>query len=144
MRDASGASSGRTPVEGRLTALAAAPGGGFYAVFADRAELRRYGADGKVLDRWTLPGQPPVPAWPSGIALRPDGDLVVVDRHNGRLLVLNGAGRLELSGARPGWLPGQLRCPAGVAVLPDGRIAVVDQGNGRLQLFREIETGDGS
>jgi DNA-binding beta-propeller fold protein YncE len=140
--DVKGAASGRTPVQGRLTALAAAPGGGFFAAFADLAELRRYGADGQVLDRFSVPGQPPVPAWPSGIAVKPGGDLVVADRHNGRLLLFNGAGRLEATGARPGWLPGRLRFPADVALLVDGRIVVVDQGNRRLQLFREIKRSD--
>jgi hypothetical protein len=142
--DASGASSGRTPVDGHPTALAAAPGGGFYATFADRAELCRYGAGGQLLDRWPIPGRPPVPAWPAGMALTPAGDLAVTDRHNGRLLLIDGGGRVDVTGSRAGWMPGRLRFPSAVALLEDGRIAVVDQGNGRLQLFREVRTGDGS
>jgi len=137
--DDEGSTAGQFEVEGHLTDLAAAPGGGFYAVFADLAELRRYGANGKELGRWALPGRPPVPAWPSGVAVGPGGNIIVVDRHNSRLLALDAAGQVEGMGARRGWERGLLFFPAGVALLPDGRIVVADLGNGRLQLFSRID-----
>jgi hypothetical protein len=134
--DSGGGAAGTVEVDGFVTALAATPGGGFYAAFADRAEIRQYGSNDAELQRWTVPGTPPVPPWPSGVAMAPSGDLVVVDRHLGRLDVLDSSGRLEGVGSRRGWDPGLLRFPAGLALLPDNRVAVADQGNGRVQLFR--------
>jgi len=134
--DAGGASSGSIALDGHVTALAATPGGGFFAAFADRSEIRQYGANGDELQRWTIAGASPVPAWPSGIAVAPGGELIVVDRHSGRLDILDSSGRIEGIGSRAGWDSGLLWFPAGVALLPDGRVAVADQGNGRVQLFR--------
>lgn len=134
--DADGEPSGSVEVRGFVTALVATPGGGFHAAFADRAEIRQYGANGDELQRWTIPGLAPLPAWPAGIAPAPGGGLILADRHAGRLVVLDSSGRLEGVGSRRGWEPGLLRFPAGVALLPDDRLAVADQGNGRVQLFR--------
>lgn len=137
--DADGNPMGETAVADRLTALAAGAGGGFYAVFAERAEVRRYDAGGGLLATWTVPGEAPVAAWPSGIVVEPGGDLLIADRHAGRIVVLDAAGRLAGVGSRRGWDAGELHFPAGMARLPDGRLAVADQGNGRLQVFRRIE-----
>ncbi len=129
----------KTPVAARLTALTAAPGGGFYAVFAARAEVRRYGPSGDELGRWTVPGTGPVPAWPAGVVVEPGGDLLLADRHGGRIVVLDAGGTFSGLGSRRGWNPGLLRFPAGMTQLPDGRLAVADQGNGRVQIFRRID-----
>jgi len=139
--DGSGSAAGRWTVDGPVTGLAAAPNGGFFATVAHRAEVLFHGADGRELQRFTVPGEGPVPAWPTGIVREAGGNLLVVDRHSGRLLKLDVSGRLEGRGARMGWDPGLLRFPAGIGWLPDGRLAVADQGNGRIQLFRLV-SGD--
>jgi DNA-binding beta-propeller fold protein YncE len=132
---------GQTPVAGNPTALASAPGGGFYAAFADLGTVRRYSLAGEVLESFQVPGEEPVPAWPTGIAALPGGAVVVVDRHGGRIVVLDAKGRLQGVGSRRGWDPGLLLFPAGIAALPDGRLAVADQGNGRIQIFRRLKAG---
>ena len=136
--DASGSAAGRWPVDGPVTGLAAAANGGFFASVAHRAEVLFHGADGREMQRIQVPGEAPVPAWPTGIVQEPGGDLLVVDRHAGRLLKIDVSGRLEGRGSRKGWDPGLLRFPAGLGWLPDGRLAVADQGNGRVQLFRPV------
>lgn len=141
--DISGSVAGRWPVDGPVTGLVAAPNGGFFATVAHRAEVLIHGADGRELQRWKVPGESPVPAWPVGIVMRPGGNLFVVDRHGGRLLEMGVGGRQEGRGSRRGWDAGLLRFPAGMAWLPDGRLAVADQGNGRVQLFRTVP-GDGT
>ena len=130
-------------VDGRVTALAAAAGGGFYSAVAESATVRRHKADGTVEASWTVPSETPTPAWPSGLAVGPDGDVFVVDRHNGRVLVFQVGGSLVGFGSRPGWEPGLIRFPSGLALLPDGRVAVADQGNGRVQIFRRVREGGG-
>jgi hypothetical protein len=131
----------RTTVEiaETIAGLAAGSGGGFYATVPGAAEVRRYGANGEELSSLTLPGLDPTPAWPVGLIVEPSGEVVVVDRHGGRILVMGASGRWAGSGSRRGWEPGLLRFPADLARLPDGRIVVADQGNARIQLFRRIE-----
>ncbi len=130
---------GEVAVAGNLKALASAPDGGFYAALPVPAEVRRHGPDGEVLRTWTIPGKGPVPAWPSGLFAAPGGDVVVVDRHTGRILALDAAGRLVGVGAGRGWQPGQLLFPTAIAEFPDGRVIVADQGNSRVQIFRPVE-----
>jgi sugar lactone lactonase YvrE len=132
---ADGRPAGAIPVVGRVTGLAAAPGA-VVAAFGADGVVRRFDAAGAVEATWALPADGPVPAWPAGIAVGPGGDSYVADRHNGRIVVLDAAGRVAGFGARKGWDPGLLLFPSGLALLPDGRLAVADQGNGRVQLFR--------
>lgn len=131
----------RTTVEIAETIATLAPGssGGFYATLPGAGEVRRYGANGEKLSSLSLPGLGPAPAWPVGLIVEPSGEVVVVDRHGGRILVMETSGRWAGSGSRRGWEPGLLRFPADLAKLPDGRIVIADQGNARIQLFRRLE-----
>lgn len=121
-------------VPGRVTALAAASGGVF-AAFGDDGVVRRYGA-GEEVATWKLPSDGPVPGWPAGLAVTPGGELLVADRHNGRIVVFDAAGQVTGFGSRRGWDEGLLLFPDGLTLLGDGRVAVADQGNGRVQIFR--------
>jgi len=134
---------GGVPVDGRVTALAPAAGGGFYAAVAQSGEVRRYDSQGALDATWTLPVTGPVPPWPVALVAEPGGDLLAVDRHGHQLVVFAADGSLEGLGSRRGWEPGLLLYPAGAALLADGRYAVADQGNGRVQIFRRIDKGDG-
>lgn len=131
------------PVGERVSALAPAAGGGFYAALPERGEVRRYDAQGALDATWTLPADGPVPPWPAALAVEPGGDILVVDRHGHHLVVLAADGSLEGLGSRRGWEPGLLLYPAGAARLADGRFAIADQGNGRVQIFRRIGQGNG-
>lgn len=126
-------------LRGTVAALAPGPGGGFYATLPRAGEVRRYGANGEQLANLRVPGLDPAPAWPTGLIAEANGEVVVVDRHGGRLLAIDTSGRWAGSGSRRGWEPGLLRYPGDIARMPDGRIAVADQGNGRVQLFRRLE-----
>jgi hypothetical protein len=132
------------PVAGNVTGLTSTPGGGFIAAFAAEAAVVRYGANGDEIGRWAIPGDGPVPAWPTDVAVHTGGDLVVVDRHNARLLVLDAGGRIVGQGARSGWDAGLLRFPTGLARLADGRFVVADTGNGRVQIFALPDEEPGS
>jgi hypothetical protein len=102
----------------------------------EEGTILRYGSQGTVEATWEVPGLEPAPAWPSGLAASDLGDLLVVDRHGGRVLRLDARGRPAGASARRGWDPGLLLFPSAVVLMPDGRIAVADQGNGRVQVFR--------
>ncbi len=139
--DGAGRPGSETPVSGNVTALAAAADGGFYAVLADQARVVRYASGGRVLGDWQVPGESPVPAWPGDVVVEPTGGLVLTDRHAGRLVALDVAGRMIGVGSAKGWKPGRLLSPAGITRLPDGRLAVADRGNGRVQIFRTLAKG---
>jgi hypothetical protein len=136
-----GVAAGGTPVEGRVTGLAASPAGGFFAAFGEEATVARSDAAGRQEAVWEVPADGPRPAWPAGLAVEPGGDLFVADRHGGRIVVLDAGGKLAGIGAREGWDPGLLLYPSGVGLLGDGGVVVADQGNGRVQVFRR--TGGG-
>jgi hypothetical protein len=134
-----GTASAEVAIPGEVTALAVATSGGFYAAVASRGAVLHFDAGGGLQATWSLPSFEEVPAWPVGLAVDPGGDLVVADRHAGRILILDASGNVVGVGARQGWEPGLLRYPAGLALLPDGLVLVADQGNGRLQLFRRTD-----
>jgi hypothetical protein len=130
-------------VGGGVTALAATAAGGFFAAVAAEGSVRHFDAGGQLAATWDLPAFEQVPAWPTGLAAEPGGDLLVVDRHVGRVLVLDAEGRVTGVGSRNGWEPGLLLFPAGIARLPGGLVVVADEGNGRAQLFRRSAAGTG-
>lgn len=131
------------PVDGRVTALAAAPGDGFFTAVGEAGTVRRHGADGSVEESWTVPTETPAPAWPAGLAAEPGGDLLVVDRHNDRVLVFRVGGTMAGFGSRRGWEPGLIRYPSDVTLVGDGEVAVADQGNGRVQVYQRLRKGSG-
>ena len=139
--DADGGIRRSVSVTGHVVALASAPNEGFYTALADVAQVRRHDREGRVLKTWTVPGVGPVPAWPSGLVAAAGGDIVVVDRHGGRILALDASGRLTGVGSGRGWEPGQLQFPSAIAPFSDGRLVVADQGNSRVQIFRPIDQG---
>jgi len=140
---ASGELQGEVPIAGgQVSALAAAPSGGFFAAVPAAGKVLHFDAAGTEDTAFTLPPTDEVPAWPSGLAVDPGGDLVVVDRHAGQILVLDASGEVKGLGSRRGWEPGLLLFPRGVARLPGGLLIVADEGNGRAQLFRRTDSGD--
>jgi sugar lactone lactonase YvrE len=126
-------------IEARVTALAATSAGGFFVTAGSEGTVERFDAAGKSDAVWRVPNNGAAPAWPSGIAVDPLGDVAVVDRHGERIVLLDNSGRAFGSGARRGWEPGLLRHPGAIALLPDGKLAVADQGNGRVQIFRRSD-----
>lgn len=130
-------------VGGDVDALAVGLGGDLFVARPAAAAISKLGSGGGLEATWPLPPSAAVPAWPSGIAVAPGGEVLVADRHTGRILVLDAAGRAVGQGSRGGFDPGLLRFPAGLALLPDGSVAVADEGNGRIQIFHLIQPGQG-
>src|SRR5438876_780020 len=71
---------------------------------------------------------------PSGVAVGPDGKIVVGDEYNNRVQVFDATGKLLFTFGSFGIGKGQFDTPHAVAVGPDGRIAVADVTN-RVQMF---------
>lgn len=126
-------------LEKTVAALAATAAGGFLAAVPEQGSVLSFDANGDLGATWELPAADEIPAWPVGLTVEPGGEVVAVDRHAGRLLVLDATGGIVGLGSRKGWEPGLLLYPAGMARLPNGHLLVADEGNGRAQVFRRTD-----
>jgi fibronectin type 3 domain-containing protein/sugar lactone lactonase YvrE len=72
---------------------------------------------------------------PGDVKVSPEGNIVVADTGNSRVLVLDRMGNLSFSFGSSGKDPGFFRYPEGVAIDKQGRIYVADTGNYRIQIF---------
>ena len=72
---------------------------------------------------------------PRGMALGPDGHVVVADTGNHRIQIFDAAGQFVRAFGGGGDLPGQLSEPVGVAVAASGEIYVADTWHRRVQVF---------
>ncbi len=70
-----------------------------------------------------------------GIAFDGDGNLYVVDRDEGRILVFANDGRFLRQIGRHGEGPGELRIPLSVAITSAGQVAVFDVANRAISVF---------
>jgi hypothetical protein len=138
-----GAVAAEIAVGGDVAALAGTAAGGFFAAVPAESSVLHFDAGGKLAATWKLPPFERVPAWPTGLVAEPGGNLLVVDRHAGRVLVLDAGGQVAGVGSRKGSEPGLLLFPAGIARLPGGLVVVADEGNSRAQLFRTSAPGAG-
>ncbi len=73
---------------------------------------------------------------PRGLAVSPEGKLLISDTGGGRILECDSEGRILRQFGKPGRGPGELIDP--ISVVPDGvgGVVVVDVGNERIQHFR--------
>ena len=98
-------------------------------------EIQVLDGDGKRRRRWGGPGSAPGQLLaPRGIAVAPDGRVVVSDSGNHRMQIFAADGSSALVFGRRGKGPGELLAPHGVCVT-EQHIVVADRGNHRIQVF---------
>jgi len=73
-------------------------------------------------------------AGPEGVAVMPDGRILVTNTRNATLSVFRD-GKLVQTAGGPGSRDGELRNPHDVEVASDGTVYVVDSANNRVQVF---------
>lgn len=129
----------QTAIEGRATGLAEGPGGEMWVAVGEQSAILRYDPNGAMTSRVEIPGEGPVPSWPAGIVVDQDGDIAVIDRHVGRILLVDDGGTPFGTGSRRGSEPGLLLFPRAIGVLGEDRLLVADEGNGRVQIFRRTD-----
>uniref|UniRef100_UPI00398E5506 RING finger protein nhl-1-like n=1 Tax=Pristiophorus japonicus TaxID=55135 RepID=UPI00398E5506 len=76
--------------------------------------------------------------WPRGVAVTPEGHLVVADSSNHRVQIFDRGGRFLRSFGSYGSSEGEFDCLAGVAVSHQGWIITADRYNHRLQVFDSV------
>ena len=137
----------------RAHAIFAGPDDAIYCVDDQGHALRKFTPEGKLLfeidtsdspaDTGYIPGKPDSVAragppfnTPTGVALSPEGEIVVSDGYgNARIHRFSSDGELISSFGEPGYGDGQLFLPHGVAIDNEGLIYVADRENSRVQVF---------
>ncbi|MCG3195639.1 MAG: hypothetical protein GHCLOJNM_00106 [bacterium] len=104
--------------------------------YGDKVRVQRLDPNGRFLGEWGQIGDAPGELRrPQGLALSPDGNLVVADSVNHRIQVFSPGGELLRIIGEFGRDRGQLNYPYDVAVDKSGRIYAIEFGNHRLQVF---------
>ncbi|WP_421899408.1 hypothetical protein [Maridesulfovibrio sp.] len=74
---------------------------------------------------------------PVDIAIDRDGEMFVVDRKEGQIVVFDSKGHLKNRFAESGRDDGELRSPSSIAISPEGYVVVADTGNDRIAVFAQ-------
>ena len=77
----------------------------------------------------------PATIYPTGVAVDAEGNIIVAEFCNHRVLVFRPDGSVARSVGSQGAGPGQLMNPWGVTVDGEGKILVAEYGNNRVQIF---------
>jgi DNA-binding beta-propeller fold protein YncE len=72
---------------------------------------------------------------PDGVAVAPDGKIVVSDTGHDRIVTFSPDGTERAAFGTSGSGPGQLDRPQDLAIAPGGEVYVADQGNNRIEKF---------
>ncbi|OQB28119.1 MAG: Serine/threonine-protein kinase PknD [Chloroflexi bacterium ADurb.Bin180] len=120
--------------------IAVAPDGHVYVADTWNHRIEKFDAQGRFVATWGtfgdtggLLGAPDVLYGPRDIAVTPDGNLIVSDTGNKRLIKFSPEGTFIAQWGGGGSLPGQFLEPCGVAVDAAGNIYVADVWNHRIQ-----------
>jgi DNA-binding beta-propeller fold protein YncE len=106
-----------------------------YVSDSGQRRVYRYYPDGRLRTSLGVVNGEAVFARPTGLAAKPNGDLLVVDTLGCRVVEMSPGGLLGRTFGRRGNGPGEFNYPTDIAVARDGRIFVVDSMNARVQVF---------
>ena len=108
----------------------------FVASYGERDRIFRFTREGELIDFWGERGDGPGQLLrPEGLAVAPDGTVLVVDCGHQRILRFSADGELLQQIGGPGNSHGEFVVPFDVDVLGDGKILVVDRSGCLLQVF---------
>lgn len=123
--------------------VAVAKDGTIYVADTWNHRIQKFSPDGKFETMWGTLGDTGGQAsggegvfyGPRGIAIDPDGRVLVADTGNKRVQIFDKDGQFITQFGGGGLEPGRLDEPVGIAADAQGRIAVADTWNGRIQTF---------
>lgn len=78
-------------------------------------------------------------AFPTALAVDPQGRLFIADQHGGGIVIIGPDGSFRGRQAGPGWKEGTLRYPSGLCADGAGTLFVADRENNRIQAFAVSE-----
>ena len=123
--------------------IAVAPNGDVYVADTWNHRIQEFDANGRFLAKWgsfaDAKGQLGVQAGgfygPRGVAVAPNGNVLVTDTGNKRVQVFDSKGRFVSMFGGDGTDPGKFKEPVGIAIDSAGNIYVADTWNHRIQKF---------
>jgi DNA-binding beta-propeller fold protein YncE len=115
-----------------LCAVAEVPDGSILGLDCETHWIKRFGRSGRWLGNF---GGPEHLTTPSGLAVAPDGSVVVTDAGQQAILRFDPCGALVSRAGASGDGPGQFVKPEAIAVSGDGSVYVVDGASARVQRF---------
>ncbi len=124
--------------------VAVADDGSFFVADTFNHRIQKLSADGRFVKMWGVfaQGKDAQSMWgPRGIVIDRQGNLLVTDTGNKRVMVFDRNLNFITQFGGAGFEAGEFDEPVGIAVSEDGKIVVADTWNRRVQIFEADESG---
>ena len=123
--------------------VAVSKDGSIYIADTFNHRIQKLSADGKFVKMWGTfaQGEDPESMWgPRGIAIDPQGNVLVTDTGNKRVLVFDENLNYITQFGGAGFEAGELDEPVGIAISDSGQVVIADTWNRRVQIFEPDES----
>jgi sugar lactone lactonase YvrE len=108
--------------------------GSLFALEPRDKKIYRFHTDGRLAEVINLSGEVDFPV---SLAVTPYGIILILDRHQDKVLAYNENGQFQFSFLGSGQSTGKVYFARQLRIDPWGNLCVVDEGNGRVEIFNQ-------